>query len=118
MSGPVRPDGAGKAQSRNPVVDVDEKSDTPVVSKKLPNNGKPAEVVEKRGVAKGNVTQKPVRRTQSRESASMSLDDIRQVARRDKRVRFTSLMHRLTVQSLYESFYALNRKAATGIDAG
>ena len=82
MSGPVRPDGAGKAQSRNPVVDVDEKSDTPVVSKKLPNNGKPAEVVEKRGVAKGNVTQIPARRTQSRESASMSLDDIRQVARR------------------------------------
>jgi len=115
-SGPVRPDGAGKAQRRNPVVDVDEKSDTPVVSKKLPNNGKPAEVVEKRGVAKGNVTQIPARRTQSRESASMSLDDIRQVARRDKRVRFTSLMHRLTVQSLYESFYALNRKAATGID--
>ena len=116
MSGLVLPDGAGKAQSRNPAVHVDEKSDTPIVSKKPPNKGQPAEVVEKRGVAKGNVSQKPARRTQSRVSASMSLDDIRQAARRDKRVRFTSLMHHLTVDRLYESFYALNRNAATGID--
>jgi len=116
MSGLVLPDGAGKAQSRNPAVYVDEKSDTPIVSKKPPNKGQPAEVVEKRGVAKGNVSQKPARRTQSRVSASMSLDGIRQAARRDKRVRFTSLMHHLTVDRLYESFYALNRKAATGID--
>src|SRR5690606_13853280 len=58
----------------------------------------------------------PARRTQSRVSASMSLDGIRQAARKDKRVRFTSLMHHLTVERLYQSFYALNRKAATGID--
>ena len=116
MSDSVLSDGAGKAKRRNPAIYVDEKSDTPIVSMKPPNKGKPAEVVEKRGVAKGNVNQKPVRRTQSRESASMSLEGIRQAARRDKRVRFTSLIHHLTVEMLYESFYALNRKAATGID--
>ncbi len=116
MSDHVVPDGAGKVINRNPAVYVGEKSDTPVVSKKLPNKGKPAEAVEKRGVAKGNVSQEPARRTQSRVSASMSLEGIRQAARRDKRVRFTSLMHHLTEERLYESFYALNRNAATGID--
>lgn len=46
----------------------------------------------------------------------MSLEGIRQAPRRDKRARFTSLMYHLTVERLYESFYALNRNAATGID--
>jgi len=74
MSGHVLPDGAGKAQSCYPAIYVDEKSDTPIVSKKPPNKGKPAEAVEKRGVAKGNASQEPARRTQSRVSASMSLE--------------------------------------------
>ncbi len=47
--------GTGKAQSRNPVIDAGEKSDTPIRPQKLPNKGMlPAEVTEERGVAKGN----------------------------------------------------------------
>ena len=39
-------------QSRNPAIDADEKSDTPMVPEKRPNNGHwPAEAVEGRGVA-------------------------------------------------------------------
>ena len=64
--------GTGKAQSRNPVAYAGEKSDTPVVPKKPPNNGSgqsggPAEVASVRGVAKGNVTENPTPRTPSRD---------------------------------------------------
>ena len=60
--------GAGKVKDRNPVIDVAEKSDTPVVLGKPPNNGKPAEAVEGRGVAEGNAGEAPAGRTQRRET--------------------------------------------------
>ena len=45
---------AGKVNDRNPAIDADEKSDTPILPKKLSNKGiLPAEMVEGRGVAKG-----------------------------------------------------------------
>src|SRR5665647_1322471 len=73
--------GTGKAQSHNPVVYAGEKSDTPVVPEKPPNKGDdPAEEVEGRGVAKGNVSKCPACRTQSRNnSASMGLEGVRVV---------------------------------------
>ncbi|HLX27218.1 MAG TPA: group II intron reverse transcriptase/maturase [Casimicrobiaceae bacterium] len=85
---------------------------------KLPNKGKsPAEVVEGRDAAKGNVDQIPAPRTQSRSNrASMGLEGVREVARRDKRVRFTALLHHVTPSLLVESFYALQRNAAAGVD--
>lgn len=111
--------GTGKAQSHNPVVYAGEKSDTPVVPEKPPNKGDdPAEVVEGRGVAKGNVSKSPACRTQSRNnSASMGLEGVRVVARRDKTVRFTALLHHITPQLLVESFHALRHDAAAGVDA-
>ena len=110
--------GTGKAKSRNPVVHAGEKSDTPVVPKKPSNKGvDPAEVVEERGVAKGNADKDPASRTQSRSScASMGLEGVRVVARRDKTVRFTALLHHITPQLLVESFYALRHDAAAGVD--
>lgn len=110
--------GPGKAKSRNPVVHAGEKSDTPIVPEKLPNKGDdPAEVVEGRGVAKGNVNKNPASRTQSRNScASMGLEGVRVVARRDKTVRFTALLHHITPQLLVKSFYALLHDAAAGVD--
>jgi len=78
--------GAGKACSHNPAAYADEKSDTPILPKKPPNKGSdPAEVVEGRGVAKGNADKIPASRTQSRSSrASMGLEGVRQAARRDR----------------------------------
>jgi group II intron reverse transcriptase/maturase len=38
------------------------------------------------------------------------------VARRDRRARFTALLHHVTVDLLRESFYALKRRAAPGVD--
>jgi RNA-directed DNA polymerase len=57
--------GAGKG-NRNPAIYAGEKSDTSILSKKLPNKARPAEEVEKRGVAKGSVVEFPICRTQSR----------------------------------------------------
>lgn len=110
--------GTGKAQSHNPVVYAGEKSDTPVVPKKLSNKGKPAEAVEERGVAKGNVIENPVHRTQSRNKvASKGLEGVRIAASRDKDVRFTALLHHITPALLVQSFYALRHDAAAGVDA-
>lgn len=117
MSGADKPDGAGKAKSREPAVYANEKSDSPVVPEKLPNNGFcPAEVMEERGLAKGNSEQLSAPRTQSRTSALSGLPAVRQAARQDRRVKFTSLLHHVTVELLHESFYNLKRDAAVGVD--
>ena len=82
VSGAVWSDGVGKVNDRNPTIYVDEKSDTFIVPKKLPNNGvKPAEAMEGRRVAKGNTDESPATRTQSRDGAnkgcaSMGLEGI------------------------------------------
>lgn len=110
--------GTGKAQSHNPVAHADEKSDTPVVPEKPSNKGKPAEMAQERGVAKGNVNKPPVCRTPSRNKrASMGLEGVRIAAHRDKELRFTALLHHITPTLLVESFYALRHDAAAGVDA-
>ena len=89
------PGGTGKVNDRNPVIDANEKSDTPVVPKKLPNKGaNPAEAMEGRGVAKGNANESPASRTLSRDKrASSGLEGVRETARRNRKLRFTALLH-------------------------
>jgi hypothetical protein len=85
-------------------------------SRRIKGNN-PAEVVEGRGVAKGNTEKTPASRTQSRNSrASMGLEGVREAARRDRRLRFTALLQHITAELLTESFYALRRQAAAGVD--
>ena len=113
--------GVGKVNNRNPIVNAGEKSDTPVVPEKLSNKVRPlgctAEMVEERGVTKGNADKPPALRTQGRtKCASTGLEGIREVARRDKKVRFTALLHHITPQLLKESFYDLRKDAAVGVD--
>lgn len=110
--------GARKANSRNLAIDADEKSDTLVVPRKSPNKGgMPAEVMEGRSVAKGNTDSSPAPRTQGRTvCASMGLEGVRNAARRDRRLRFTALLHHVTPTLLVESFYGLKRNAAAGVD--
>jgi len=118
VSGAVGPDGAGKVNDRNPVIDAGEKSDTPIVPGKLPNNGDdPAEATEGRGVTRGNANGNPACRTQSRDKcASTGLEGVREAARRNGKLRFTALLHHVTPSLLVESFYALRRQAAAGVD--
>ena len=47
---------------------------------------------------------------------SQGLAGVRKVARDNKEMRFTALLHHLTVDLLRRSFYSLKRKAAPGVD--
>jgi len=116
VPGVQTPGGTGKVNNSNPVAYANEKSDASVVPEKLLNKGKPAEVVEERDAAKGNVNETPVPRTQSRIGASMGLEGIRRAARQDKTMQFTALLHHITPELLAQSFYALRRDAAAGVD--
>lgn len=109
---------AGKATSHKPVTDVSEKSDRSILPEKPPNNGHiPAEVVEGRDRAKGNADKAPTPRTQSRTGrVSMGLEGVRKAACREHRLRFTALLHHITPALLEESFYALRKNAAAGVD--
>lgn len=112
------PGNSGKAKCRTPEQATLEKSDVLIVPEKPSNKGNhPAEMVEGRSAAKGNAEQDPAPRTQSRtSSASTGLEGVRQAARRDRRLRFTALLHHITPQLLVDSFYSLQRNAAAGVD--
>src|ERR1700720_4118612 len=73
------------------------KSDRPTVPEKSPNNaGQPAtEGMEGKGLAKGNLPQQNASRTPSREDASSALERVRQAASKDKKLRFTALLHHI-----------------------
>ena len=109
---------AGKVEGRTPAMYDQGKSDRPVVPTKPPNNaGQPvAEVVEGRGLAKGNTEEQNAPRTQSRTSAPSALDRVREAATRNKGMRFTALLHHVDVDRLRTAFRALKKDAAPGVD--
>jgi hypothetical protein len=65
---------------------------------------------------KENAHQPNTHPTQSEERVSQGLARVRQAAREHKEMKFTALLHHLTVDLLRESFYSLKRKAAPGVD--
>jgi group II intron reverse transcriptase/maturase len=95
---------------------------------KPPNNGaveppqrvaraKPAEAVEERRLAKSNPHQPTMFRTQGRVRMSRELARIRQAARRDRKMRFTALLHHVyRRETLKRAYFSLNPKAAPGVD--
>ena len=94
-------------------------SDSPMVPTKFPNKaGRPAaEGMEGRGLAKGNPGQQTAPRAQDRVGVPSALERVRQVAERDKQVRFTTLLHHVYhVDHLRAAYFALKRDAAPGID--
>ena len=97
---------------------ADEKSDEAIRAEKRPNNGglPPAEAAEQRASPKGNGRQTAAARTLCRSPASNELAAVRQAAQRNKQTRFTALLHHITVDLLKQSFRALERNAAPGID--
>ncbi len=97
---------------------VDEKSDNVVLPTKRSNKeGSPsAETVEGRTLPEGNSQQTTVDRTQSRVTTSSGLLSVRQAAQARKDVRFSALLHHIDVELLEQSYFALKRKAAPGID--
>ena len=93
-----------------------EKSDSPVVPAKPPNKAVAAEVVEGRGLAKGNTTSKTRAGLRAGKDASSALARVREVARRDKDARFTALLHHVDVDRLRAAYRALRPAAAPGVD--
>jgi RNA-directed DNA polymerase len=93
-------------------------SDGCVLPSKCPNKGgqSPAEGMEGRQPTKENIGQATAPRTQSRISEWNDLLGVRKAARKDKRTRFTALLHHVTVNLLRDSYFALKRDAAPGVD--
>jgi hypothetical protein len=93
-------------------------SDEQVVPTKRSNNEEQssAEGVEGSCSTKGNTEEAHTHRTQGRERVSQGLGGVREAARREKKQRFTALLHHVTVDLLRDSYYALKRQAAPGVD--
>src|SRR5580693_2067074 len=95
-----------------------EGSDCAIVPMKLTNreDKTSAEPAEGRAQTKENDAQPHTRPTQSGARVSQGLGGVRQTARARKQERFTALLHHLTIDLLRESYYALQRSAAPGVD--
>lgn len=101
-------------------------SDRPVIATKPANKvgagtndvaAPTAERVERRGLAKGKPPRQNTNRALDRVTVQSALGRIRQAAVKDKRVKFTSLMHHIyNLSTLREAYYSLKRDAAPGID--
>jgi RNA-directed DNA polymerase len=75
-----------------------------------------AENEEGRPLIKENTLQPHTYPTQSGARVSQGLAGVRKAARERKEMKFTALLHHLRIDLLRESFYALKRKAAPGVD--
>jgi RNA-directed DNA polymerase len=95
------------------------KSDRPEVPEKSPNNAQQgaAEGTEGRGLAKGNLPQQNASRTLNRTDAHRALERVRQAAKKDKKLRFTTLLHHIyNLETLRSAYFSLKREAAPGVD--
>src|SRR2546425_200874 len=97
------------------------KSDRPVVPEKSPNKaGQPAaEGMEGSGLTKGNLPQQNASRTPSRTDAPSALERVRQAAGKDKKLRFTALLHHIynyNLDTLRMAYFRLKKEAAPGVD--
>jgi RNA-directed DNA polymerase len=97
---------------------ADENSDGVIVPGKRSNKGglPSAEAVEGRTLPKGNGGETAAARTLRRDTASNGLIAVRRAARQSKSVRFTALLHHVTIDLLKQSYLSLERDSAPGID--
>jgi group II intron reverse transcriptase/maturase len=73
--------------------------------------------VEGRGLAKGNLREQNASRTQGRTDAPSALERVRQAARKDRKQRFTALLHHVyDTDRLRRAYHAVRHDAAPGID--
>ena len=115
---PLQQDRSVKAINHNADVNVQEKSDCAVVPVNRPNKeGQPSkEVGEGRAQTEENTVRSRMSPTQSGKRMSLGLDGVRQAALERKEEQFTALLHHVTLNLLRDSFYALKRQAAPGVD--
>src|ERR1700675_3003496 len=89
-----------------------------VVPTKQPNKSgqPPAEVVEGRPLTKENTPEPNSHRTPRRESGRSGLERVREAAKKDRKLKFTALLHQVSIDLLRESYNSLKKKAAPGVD--
>jgi retron-type reverse transcriptase len=75
-----------------------------------------AEGEEGRPLIEENTPQLNTSSTQSGIRVSQGLAGVRQAAKERKEEKFTALLHHVTIDLLRQSFYALKRRAAPGVD--
>jgi RNA-directed DNA polymerase len=83
---------------------------------KPPNKAAAAEVVEGRGLRVGNAASKTRPGHRAGQGAPSALGRVRRIAVQDKEARFTALLHHVDVDRLRAAYWALNPRAATGVD--
>ena len=89
-----------------------------IVLAKQPNEGLggPQEVAEGRPLTKENMEESNSCRTLNRGSEPNGLDRVRQAAKKDGELRFTTLLHHVNLDLLRSSYYSLKKRAAAGVD--
>jgi RNA-directed DNA polymerase len=108
----------GEGQSHTAHMHVFEESDSGILPMSHPNKNEKslAEDEEGRPLIRENIRQANTRSTQSGARVSQGLAGVRKAARERKELKFTTLLHHMTVTLLRDSFYALKRRAAPGVD--
>src|SRR5258705_3396538 len=109
---------AGEGLGRKARMHVTEESDSGVLPMNHSNKVEQsmAESEEGRPLIKENIHQHSTRPTQSGACVSQGLAGVRKAAREHKEMKFTALLHHVTVDLLRDSFSSLKRKAAPGVD--
>jgi RNA-directed DNA polymerase len=99
-----------------------EKSHAVVIAAKPGNKGAEARAegtadsVEKRTATKGNPTKSNTCRTQSRGNVVDALERVRQAAKQHRKMKFTALLHHVTVERLKQAYAKTRKQAKPGID--
>src|SRR6516225_1791536 len=106
------------ARSGKSFMNDDGESYGEIVPTKPPNKGErsPAEAVEGRMPTKENTQPSNLRQTPSRESRPNGLERVRETARKDGKLKFTALLHHVSIDLLRESYNSLKKQAAPGVD--
>ena len=109
---------AGEGQGQTTRMYVGEESHWGVVPMSHSNNNGRAwaEKGEGRPLIKENTPAPNTHPTQGGARVSQGLAGVRKAAKEHPGMKFTALLHHVTVELLRESFYALKRKAAPGVD--
>ncbi|MDE2505947.1 MAG: group II intron reverse transcriptase/maturase [Planctomycetota bacterium] len=72
--------------------------------------------MEGRDLPKGNSRGEVQGRTQSRKILPLNLARVNEAAKRDRKARFTALLHHVDVWALLRAFHRLKRRASPGVD--
>lgn len=115
-----RPQRSANVYDAKADMNADRKSDDDVVPMKPVNNDATeasAESAEERSSVKRSAPQEASHRTQDRtKRESRGLWGVREAARKDSQLKFTTLLHHVNEDCLREAFYHVKRSAAVGVD--